>query len=143
MLSQCHLDGVVFGFQPNPEAIESGIRYAGRAISLDPGCQFAQYAKAYASLLERDRAAMITAAERIAAINPNAAYMLGCAGFWLCIAGEYPRGMELFERGTALNPLFPSWLHAAPYFDSLQRGDYETHYFTRMNSACRIFSGDR
>jgi adenylate cyclase len=129
MLSQCLFDADIFGFQAIPDAIENGIRYAGRAISLDPGCQFAHYAKAYASLLERDRSAMRHAAERIVSINPNAAYMVGCAGFWLCLAGDYQRGMEFFQRGTALNPQFPSWLHAAPFFDSLQHNDYETALF--------------
>jgi hypothetical protein len=51
--------------------------------------------------------------------------MVGSAGFWLCLAGEYERGMELFQRSTTLNPLFPSWLHAAPYFYNMHHGRFE------------------
>ncbi|MDX2345100.1 MAG: hypothetical protein QNL12_15970, partial [Acidimicrobiia bacterium] len=73
MLSQSYLDAEVFGYQEIPRALEIGIRFAGRAVSLDPGCQFAQHAKAYASLMEHDRPAMAAAAARMVAINPNAA----------------------------------------------------------------------
>ena len=66
---------------------------------------------------------MISAAEKMVAINPNAASMLGAAGFWLCIAGEYERGIALFLTGTELNPLHPSWLHAAPYFYHMHKGE--------------------
>jgi tetratricopeptide (TPR) repeat protein len=68
---------------------------------------------------------MISAAEKIATINPNAASMLGAAGFWLCIAGEYERGIDLFNRGSELNPLHPSWLHLAPYFYHIDKNDLE------------------
>lgn len=126
LLSQCYLDAEVFGFEDIRNAVEQGIQCADRAVSLDPGCQFAQHARAYAGLMRRDRVAMRNAAERIIEINPNAAYMVGCAAFWLCLAGDYHRAVDLFERSTLLNPVFPSWLHAVPYFDSVQRGDYET-----------------
>jgi adenylate cyclase len=125
MLSQSYLDAEVFGYQDIPRALETGIRFAGRAVSLDPSCQFAQHAKAYASLMERDRSAMAAAAERIVAINPNAAYMLGSAGFWLCLAGDYDRGMKFFQRSSELNPLFPSWLNAAPYFYNMHHRNFE------------------
>jgi adenylate cyclase len=125
MLSQCYLDAQVFGYEEIPEALETGIRLAGRAVSLDPNCQFAQHAKAYASLIERNRAAMITAAERIIATNPNAAFMAGCASFWLCLAGEYDRGIELLQKSIELNPLFPSWMHAGPYFYNMHHGNFE------------------
>ena len=125
MLSQCYLDAHAFGYDEIPGALNSGVRYAHRAVSLDPGCQFAQHAKAYASLIERDRSAMITAAEQMVTINPNAASMVGAAGFWLCLAGEYEPGMDLFRKGIELNPLFPPWLQAAPYFYHMHEGDYE------------------
>ncbi len=125
LLSQSYLDAHIFGYEVIPEALERGIRLAGHAVSLDANCQFAQHAKAYASLMERDRSAIIAASERIVAINPNAAYMLGSAGFWLCLAGEYARGMDLFRRSIELNPLFPTWLHAAPFFYNLHAGKLE------------------
>ena len=123
MLSQLYLDSQVFGYETIPDALPSGIRFALRAVTLDPSCQYSQYARAYASLIERDRTTMISAAEKIVAINPNAASMVGAAGFWLCIAGEYERGINLFHTGTALNPLHPSWLQAAPYFYHMHKGD--------------------
>ena len=125
MLSQIYLDARALGYEEIPDALKSGIHFASRAVSLDPGCQHAQHAKAFASLIERDRSAMITAAERMVAINLNAASMVASAGFWLCLAGEYKRGMELFRKGIELNPLFPPWLQAAPYFYHMHKGDYE------------------
>ena len=124
MLSLNYLDAAVFGYEEIPNALESGINCASRAVSLDPGCQYAQHAKAFASLIERNRPALVTAAERMVAINPNAAFMVGAAGFWLCIAGEYERGMDLFRKGIELNPLFPTWLHAGPYFYHMHKDEY-------------------
>jgi adenylate cyclase len=69
---------------------------------------------------------MVTAAEQIISFNPNAAFMAGCAGFWLCLAGEYDRGIELFDKSIELNPLFPSWMHAGPYFYNMHEGNLET-----------------
>ena len=116
MLGLCYLDSDVFGYADIPGAVEKGIRLAGKAVSLNPDCQYAQLSRAYAGMIERDPSAMIAAAERIAEINPNAAFMSGVAGFWLCLAGDYERGISFFERAVELNPLYPSWLHAAPYF---------------------------
>jgi len=123
MLSMLYLDSHVFEYENIPGALPSGIQFALRAVTLDPGCQFSQHARAYASLIEQDRRTMICAAEKMVAINPNAASMLGAAGFWLCIAGEYKRGIDLFHTGIELNPLHPSWLHAAPYFYHMHKGD--------------------
>lgn len=125
MLGLCYLDSDIFGYADIPEAVERGIQLAGKAVSLDPDCQYAQLTRAYAGMVERDRNAIIGAADRIVAINPNAAFMSGAAGFWLCLAGEYERGISLFERSTELNPLFPSWLHAAPYFYHLHANDFD------------------
>lgn len=125
MLGSLYLDSDVFGYADIPGAVETGVRLAGKAVSLNPDCQYAQFTKAYAGMIERDRAAMTAAAERIIAINPNAAYMCGAAGFWMCLAGEYEGGITLFKRGVELNPLYPSWLHAAPYFYYLHNRDLE------------------
>jgi len=68
---------------------------------------------------------MIRSAERMIKINPNAATMVAFAGFWLCLAGKYEKGMKWFNKGIELNPLFPSWLHAAPFFFYLDTGDFD------------------
>ena len=68
---------------------------------------------------------MIRSAERMININSNAASMITYAGFWLCIAGEYENGMKWFNKGAELNPLFPNWLHAAPFFFYINSEDFE------------------
>jgi tetratricopeptide (TPR) repeat protein len=125
MLSQLYLDSAVLGYEEIPDALQLGIEYASRAVALDSGNQFAYHSKAFASLIERDREAVIHSAERLLSINPNSASMVSAAGFWLCLAGEYEQGMEWFSKGIELNPLYPSWLHAAPFFYYLHQRDFE------------------
>lgn len=125
MLSQMYLDAVVFGYDDVPDARRNGLLYASRAISLDCRCQYAQHAMAFACMISHDRQGMIKAADRIMEINSNSAFMQGAASFWYCIAGDYKKGMQLYRASTRLNPFFPSWLHAGPYFYYLSKGDYE------------------
>jgi adenylate cyclase len=126
MLAMLYLDAETLGYDAIPGALELGVQYASRAVTLDPQCQIAHQAKAYACLIERDPVEMVASAERMVEINPNSASFVAAAGFWLCIAGQYERGMALFARGTALNPLHPAWLHAAPFFASMAREDYDS-----------------
>jgi Tfp pilus assembly protein PilF len=125
LLAQCTLDKTVFGYSEDPGALAQGVRYARHALSLDSSCQYAHYANCYASLVERDAATVEYSAERILELNPNVPFMVGSAGFFLCLAGCYDRGMALFEKSVDLNPLFPSWLHAGPFFYHLKKGDLE------------------
>lgn len=125
MLSQLYLDAVVFGYEEIPDAIQLGIEFATRAVAIDTGNQFAHHARAYAGLIEHDREVIINSADRMLSINPNSAAMVAMAGFWLCLAGRYEQGMEWFSQGIELNPLYPSWLHAAPFFYYLHQRDFE------------------
>jgi TolB-like protein len=125
MLSQLYLDAEVFGYEEIPDAIELGIEYASRAVAIDPGNQLAHHARAYAGLIEQDREAIIYSADQMLSCNPNSAAMVATAGFWLCLAGKYEKGMEWFGKGIELNPLYPGWLHAAPFFYYLDQQDFE------------------
>ena len=124
ILGQLYFDGETFQFAPPPDAIERGIKHASHAVTLDQNNQYAHHCRAYSALVQRDRGTMKRSAERMITINSNAASMIAYAGFWLCLAGEYESGMKWFNKGTQLNPLFPSWLHVAPFFYYINTGDF-------------------
>jgi len=125
MLSVIYLDSVIFEYAEIPDGYQLGIKYASIATSKDPSSQIAHNARAYVGMLERDRSAMEHSARRMISINENAASMIATAGFWLCLAGLYDEGMKWFNRGIKLNPSYPDWLNAAPYFCHMQAGEYE------------------
>jgi TolB-like protein len=125
MLSIMYIDSIVFEYAEIPDAHQLGIKFASIAISKDPCSQIAHQSMAYIGLIEGDRAAVEHSARRMIAINDNAASMIAAAGFWLCLAGQYDEGMKWFNRGIALNPYYPGWLHAAPYFYHMQAGEFE------------------
>lgn len=125
LLGQLYFDAEAFEYAVIPDAIELGIKHASHAVTLDPNNQYAHHCRAYSALIQRDRDTMIRSAERMININSNAASMITYAGFWLCIAGEYENGMKWFNKGAELNPLFPNWLHAAPFFFYINSEDFE------------------
>jgi len=125
MLSVLYLDSVVFEYAEIPDAYQLGVKYASIATSKEPSNQMANHSRAYVGLVERDRAAIEHSARRMISINENAASMVATAGFWLCLAGLFDEGMKWFKKGTKLNPSYPGWLNAAPYFYHLQAGEYE------------------
>lgn len=69
--------------------------------------------------------AVIHEAEQIIDLNPNTAYMLGTAGFWIAIAGEFERGLALMEQGIRLNPYYPEWVHYASFLHWYRQRNYE------------------
>ena len=63
--------------------------------------------------------------EQTLALNPNAPYVVGVAGWHMSLFGEWDRGLTLLEKGMKLNPYHPSWFHLAFYMDFYRRGQYE------------------
>ena len=125
LLGKLYIDAEAFQYAVLPNALELGFKHTSQAVTLDPNNQCAQHYRAYSALIQRDSGTMIRSAERIIKINPYAASMTAYAGFWLCLAGDYERGMKWFTRGIELNPLFRNWLHAAPFFYYMNTGDLD------------------
>ena len=65
------------------------------------------------------------------ALNPNAPYIVGVAGWHLMLFGQWERGLTLMEKGMKLNPYHPNWFHLAPFMYYYHRGEYENAFWPK------------
>jgi TolB-like protein len=123
-LGEVYVDAYVFAFSAMDNALDQAHMCAAKAIQLDPLCQHAHHVMAYVSLQMGDTRDVIDACERVLGLNPNNAYLVGTAGFWLVLVGEYERGLATMRHAIRLNPYYPGWFHHAFFLDYYRRGEY-------------------
>jgi len=123
-LAQIYLDAEAFVHADIENAIERGCDCARRAFSIAPGRQEAQYAAAYAALVRGECSEVIRHADQIFATNPYAAHMTGASGWFLCMVGEYERGLRRIDEAQNLNPGSAIWFEHARFIHAYDRGQY-------------------
>lgn len=52
--------------------------------------------------------------------------MVGTAGWWLILAGEFEQGLQFLAESLNLNPFYPNWFHFAFFLYYFQKDDYQT-----------------
>ena len=124
-LATLHLDSEVFGFDSIKDAKQRGIEYAERAVASDPNSQDAHFAMAWACLQRQDPRGATSSAWKMVELNPGDAYFVGSGGWFLALAGDRAKGMEIIERSRALNPNYPTWFHLIACLDLFDRGDFD------------------
>jgi tetratricopeptide (TPR) repeat protein len=98
---------------------------AQRAMSLDKNCQNTHYSSAFVGVLKRDDAHVVAACDNMVDLNPNAAYLVGSAAFWLGVIGRFDQAFPLMERSQELNPYYPGWFHFLPWLHAFSEQDFE------------------
>ena len=126
MLGEVHCDRYLYLYLGKAEnALQTAAECVQKAISIDPNCQYAFYTRSYLSILQKDRDTAITSAEQMIALNPDAAFMVGAAGVWLGLAGEYERGIECIHKCIEMAPVYPGWFHFVPFANYFRKGECE------------------
>jgi TolB-like protein/Flp pilus assembly protein TadD len=123
-LGEIYLDAYVIAVSEVEDALDQARTCATKAIQLDPLCQHAYHVMAYVSLQRGDTQDVVDACQRVLELNPNHAYLVGVAAFWLVLAGEYERGLATLRHAIRLNPYYPGWFHHAFFLDYYRRGAY-------------------
>ena len=124
LLSILYLDAFTFSMVDLDDPLERGMESARKAISIDPFCQHAYFGMCYAQLLQRNEEEIIRNAKKILELNPNAGFLVGTAGWFLAMAGQYDEGFRFIEQSMQLNPFFPSWFHFPYYLNSYLNGNF-------------------
>ena len=110
------------------------LRQQNRAVDLAPESAFAHFAMFVAYYVTCQPERMRLEAERVLAINPNDAALLGPMGNDLAYAGLWDLGVQLAEKGLALaGPSAPRWWWWAAAKNYYLKGQYEEalEYFRR------------
>jgi len=124
LLGEMHLDRYAHEYSDSGDSLDQGYSFARNAVERDGQCQYAHFVVSYSHVLRRDPDNVIRAAEQVWNLNPNAAYLVGGAAFWVCIAGDFDRGLVNLSRSIKLNPHYPGWFHHAWFLFHLKRGSY-------------------
>ena len=125
MLGESYGAAYIHGFSAVKSPLKRAISCAGRAVTIDPMCQNARWAMAFAHFLSQDRERYLREAEMVISLNPNSAYMMGLVGNAMALLGEWDRGLGILNRVIDLNPYNPGWFHLAPYLDHYHHRRYE------------------
>jgi len=124
-LSELYADTYTMAFSEMVEPVDRALVAARKALSLDPLCQHAHNSMAYASWLTGDDKTAIASSMRVYELNPNQAYLVGEAGFWLFLSGEEEEGLTYIRHSMKLNPYYPTWLHHAFMLKFYRQKEYK------------------
>lgn len=125
MLSEAVADAYGLRIDCRSEVVSRARELARRSIALDPHCQHAHWALAYAHFHARERDSFLRAAERTIELNPNNGFLVGIAAWAMTLAGEWDRGLFMLNRLMDQNPYYPTWMHLAPYLENYRTGEFE------------------
>jgi adenylate cyclase len=125
MLGHLHADNHALGFCESEAPLEKALIFTQKGVSLAPGNQFARDALSLVYFHQGDKELFLQHVEKTIALNPNAPYIIGVAGWHMSLYGEWDRGLTFLKKGMELNPYHPSWFHLVPYMDYYRCGRYE------------------
>lgn len=126
MLGHLHADNYALGFRPMENSLDKAQEYARKGVALDPENQFVQDAITLVHFHSGNKELFLQSVAKTVALNANAPYIVGVAGWHLCLYGEWKHGRALMKKGMALNPYHPTWFHLALFMDYYRQGDYES-----------------
>ena len=96
---------VLIGRSTDPQAdLKRADELASRAIAVDANYAWGHFAKGNVLRVERRFADAIAEFERALALDPNAVEAIGTIGFTYGEAGQYEKGIEVFDKAIRLSP---------------------------------------
>ena len=116
MLSDLYSGYYQWGQETAPDFLDKAEELAAKALDLDPGCQHAQWARAYNLYLHRDKDQFLEVVHKIVDINPYNFNIISTAGIKICMLGNWEQGLELIRRGKHLGLDMPGWIYVAEVF---------------------------
>jgi len=128
MMGHLHADNYALGFCETEAPLEKALTYAQRGMALAPENQFASDALSLVYFHRGDKELFLKHAETTIALNPNAPYVIGVAGWHMALFGEWKQGLALLHKGMELNPFYPSWFHLATFMNEYRLGAWENAF---------------
>ncbi|MFT5730453.1 MAG: adenylate cyclase [Desulforhopalus sp.] len=128
MLGHLHADNYALGFVKIDAPLDKSLACAQKGVTLDQYNQFVQDAITLVHFHRGDKALFLKSVAETIALNPNSPYIVGVAGWHLCLFGEWEHGRKFLAKGMVLNPYHPTWFHLAIFMDYYRQSDYENAF---------------
>ena len=128
MLGHLYADSYALGFLEIDAPLDKALSCAQKGVTFDQDNQFVQDAITLVHFHRGDKTLFLKSVAETIALNPNAPYIVGVAGWHLCLFGEWEDGRKLLAKGMVLNPYHPTWFHLALFMDYYRRSDYENAF---------------
>ena len=123
-LAELRCDAYTLGHVDDIESVDEGLRYARKALTLDPTCEQAHFVAGIASLVLRDRSGVVREAERLIS-KPACPSTRAWGGWLLALIGDWDRGLDTLVPELQTQPRYPPWFHHAPFLNHYRRREYE------------------
>jgi adenylate cyclase len=121
-------DAEMYGINPQPDKgdpVQRAFDAADRALEIDRDNSLALFVIASGHFWRQDAQALIPAAEKAIATNPNDPVNMQLLGNLIFFAGEPDRGMAIMEKAIALAPNPPGHWRTPFALHSYRLGDYD------------------
>ena len=133
MLADLYFAAYSLDMQGIDHPLEKGAELIQRAVAVDPANQFVVGNLARLHFFRSERASFFSAMERALELNPNSVLRVGGIGFYLCLYGDWERGMALLERAMQLTLTFPNWFYGPRVLWHYRSQDYVSAYEEALN----------
>ena len=133
MLADLHFTAYSLDLEGIEHPLEKGAELIERAAALETSNQYVIGNLARLHFLRNEREAFFAGIERTLRLNPRSGLRCGGIGFYLCLYGDWERGMALLEKAIRLSPNFPNWFYGPIVLWHYRREDYESAYNEAVN----------
>ncbi len=123
-LGQLALLGEMFHYSSRENSVILALRYARKALNINPDSQHGYISLAMAHIFMDKRQGSLDALQCARKLNPNASGQTGIIGCLMISAGEYDKGLALLEESMEMNPFFPPIFYLFTSLYHFKQGEY-------------------
>jgi tetratricopeptide (TPR) repeat protein len=125
LLSGLYMDAYITDLTPDPVLLDKAVVLAQSAVILDPHCQHAQKALAWAFLLLSKKEKSMEAIDQCIKLNPKASSIISTMALAYICQGEFNRGFKWLLESIHLNPVTTVSAKISFGLFYFHKGDYE------------------
>jgi len=110
------------------DTLERVVALAKEAVTLDPNNQLVRIIYAWTYFVLNEKNLFFSEIKKALELNPNSPLRIGAIGFFLCLYGEWERGIDLLNKAINQNTHVPAWYYGATTLYFYRLNDYEEAY---------------
>jgi TolB-like protein len=132
-LSELYSNNITLESIERQTPIEEAIRFAEKAVILNPSNQRARVGLARARLLNNQLPEGLVEARQALALNPNSLIFMDMIGHVMAPLGDWDQGTGLIRKAIKLNPYHRPYVYHVLCADWLRKKEHEKAYLETLN----------